>query len=198
MDCQNHGEAAILNERVLIDRPGVLCEGPSTLISLYLSLNSSKQSMTTLMPWWLSDAIYWGNPTQTTPKGTNLSSSGILQGLWHGKISPLYAWSGTQLWRIHSVLVLASFNPPSTVMFDSLILVEPPIYHPSAAVHHTVMYETISTITKRHDIWASRDEARTWFRKRFPWKAWDPEPEVLDAYVVSFVLPRVSFPTNSS
>ncbi|PBK71188.1 alpha/beta-hydrolase [Armillaria solidipes] len=79
------------------------------------------------------------------------------------------------------VLALASFNPSNTVMFDSLILVETPIYHPSAAVHHTAMYKAISTITKRHDVWASRDEARTWFRKRFPWKAWDPE--VLDTYV---------------
>lgn len=26
VDCQNHGEAAILNEKVLVERPGVLCE----------------------------------------------------------------------------------------------------------------------------------------------------------------------------
>lgn len=81
-------------------------------------------------------------------------------------------------------------------MFDSLILVEPPIYHPSAAVHHTAMYKAISTITKRHDVLANRDEARTWSHKRFPRKVWDPE--VLDTYVASFVLPRASFPNNLS
>ncbi|KAG7441388.1 uncharacterized protein BT62DRAFT_486103 [Guyanagaster necrorhizus] len=72
-------------------------------------------------------------------------------------------------------------------MFDSLVLVETPIHHPSAEVHHTAMYKAFATVDNRHDIWTSREAAKAWLGKRFPWKVWDLE--VLDIYVVSIGLP---------
>lgn len=86
---------------------------------------------------------------------------------------------------VYSVLALAFFNPPSNIMFDSLVLVETTIRHPSSEVYHTAMYKTVATVN-RHDIWASREAAKVWLGKRFPWKDWDPE--VLDIYVVSISL----------
>ncbi len=74
-------------------------------------------------------------------------------------------------------------------MFNSLVLVETPIHHPSAEAHHTAMYKAFVTVNNRHDIWPSREAAKTWLGKRFPWKDWDPE--VLDIYVVS-ILPLIS------
>ncbi len=86
-------------------------------------------------------------------------------------------------------MALAFFNPPSNIMFNSLVLVETPIHHPSAEAHHTAMYKAFVTVNNRHDIWPSREAAKTWLGKRFPWKDWDPE--VLDIYVVS-ILPLIS------
>ncbi len=45
------------------------------------------------------------------------------------------------------------------------------------------MYKAFAAVNNRHDIWPSREAAKVWLGKRFPWKAWDPE--VLDIYVVS-------------
>ena len=38
-------------------------------------------------------------------------------------------------------------------------------------------------VSKRKDTWDSREEARAFFNKRFPWKMWDDR--VRDLYVVS-------------
>lgn len=89
--------------------------------------------------------------------------------------------------NLYSVTAPAFFNPPSNIMFDSLVLVETPIHHPSAEVHHTAMYKAFATVDNRHDIWTSREAAKAWLGKRFPWKVWDLE--VLDIYVVSIGLP---------
>ncbi|KAK0472758.1 alpha/beta-hydrolase [Armillaria novae-zelandiae] len=161
VDCQNHGEAAILNERVLIDHPGVL------------SIYDYVDALVALR----RDLLGKSNPDYTE------RDKFILVGHSAGTVA--------------CVLALSSFNPSSITMYDSLILVEPPIHHPSAIVHHTAMFKAISTITKRHDVWASRDEARSWFRKRFPWKAWDPE--VLDTYVDHGLraLPTAFYPDKS-
>ncbi|KAK0186736.1 alpha/beta-hydrolase, partial [Armillaria mellea] len=162
MDCQNHGEAAILNEQVLVDRPGVhsIYDCVDALVALR------------------RDLLGKSNPDYTE------KDKFVLVGHSAGTAA--------------CVLALASFNLSSTVMFDPLILVEPSIFHPSAAVHHTTMFKAISTIKRRHDVWASRDEAKTWFRKRFPWKAWDPE--VLDTYVNHRLrtLPTAFYPDKSN
>ncbi|PBK71172.1 alpha/beta-hydrolase [Armillaria solidipes] len=145
VDCQNHGEAAILNEKVLLDRPGVL------------SIYDYADALVTLRRDLLGDA----NPEYSR------QDRFILIGHSAGTVA--------------CVMALAFFNPPSNIMFDSLVLVESPIHHPSAEVHHTAMFKAFAAVNNRHDIWPSREAAKAWLGKRFPWKAWDPE--VLDIYV---------------
>ncbi|KAK0443605.1 alpha/beta-hydrolase [Armillaria borealis] len=144
VDCQNHGEAAILNERVLVAHPRVL------------SVYDYADALVTLRRDLLGDA----NPD-------------------YGR-EDRFVLIGHSAGAIACVLALAFFNPPSNIMFDSLVLVEATIRHPSSEVYHTAMYKTVATVT-RHDIWASREAAKVWLGKRFPWKVWDPE--VLDIYV---------------
>ncbi|KAK0455654.1 uncharacterized protein EV420DRAFT_1481111 [Desarmillaria tabescens] len=78
-------------------------------------------------------------------------------------------------------MALAYFNPPGNIMFDSLVLVETPIHHPSAEAHHTAVSKAFAAINNRHDIWPSREAAKAWLGKHFPRKSWDPEG--LDIYV---------------
>ncbi|KAK0458202.1 uncharacterized protein EV420DRAFT_1682223 [Desarmillaria tabescens] len=60
------------------------------------------------------------------------------------------------------VMALVFSNPPSNVMFDSLVLVETPIHHPSAEAHHTAMFKAFAVVNNCHDIWPSREAARAW------------------------------------
>jgi len=68
------------------------------------------------------------------------------------------------------------------VPYTSIILVEPALKAHSRLTKHTPAHLAVKAMTpSRRDIWGSREEAQIYFKKRVPWRSWDPR--VLDKYV---------------
>ena len=61
--------------------------------------------------------------------------------------------------------------------FSSMIVIEPPMMPPKmlkyAQEKRLPMLRAIELAKTRQDIWSSREEAREWFGRQFPWRRWD-------------------------
>ncbi|KAG6806517.1 hypothetical protein H0H93_002846, partial [Arthromyces matolae] len=69
------------------------------------------------------------------------------------------------------------------IPFAGLILIDPPIFHPSMWGKETEMYKLVLEMTpSRKDIWSSKAEAIKWMSKRPPFSSWDKR--VFDVYAV--------------
>ncbi|KAI0363646.1 alpha/beta-hydrolase [Pilatotrama ljubarskyi] len=91
---------------------------------------------------------------------------------------------GHSLGATAMLLALMEKNPPVT--FESMILVEPALITKVVYDEHLEEREgalkTMSiAIMKRRDTWNTREEAKEYFQKRFPWMIWDPR--IIDRYV---------------
>lgn len=79
--------------------------------------------------------------------------------------------------------------PP--VVYETVVMVEPALIEPTvykSDFEQGGALETTAKLTlKRRDTWDSREHAREYFQKRFPWDDWDPR--VLDVYVVRALSP---------
>ncbi|THH29498.1 hypothetical protein EUX98_g4691 [Antrodiella citrinella] len=78
--------------------------------------------------------------------------------------------------------------PLDRIPYSSLILVEPPMLSRpllekmlSSSDGTNLLHMVIKAVLKRKDVWSSREEARQFFAKRYPWKKWDPR--VLDFFI---------------
>ena len=49
------------------------------------------------------------------------------------------------------------------------------------------MLRAIELAKTRQDIWSSKEEAREWFRRQFPWRRWDKR--VFDLFIVRMLTP---------
>ncbi|KAF5309122.1 hypothetical protein D9619_012789 [Psilocybe cf. subviscida] len=90
------------------------------------------------------------------------------------------------------------FNPPSRVPYHKLILVDPPIWSKKFHGQDSDVYKMVEEMTPvRRDIWKSRDEAKTWLRKRLPWNSWDER--VFEKYVEHGIrsLPTAFYPDKT-
>ena len=58
-----------------------------------------------------------------------------------------------------------------------MIVIEPPMMPPKmlkyAQEKRLPMLRAIELAKTRQDIWSSREEAREWFGRQFPWRRWD-------------------------
>ncbi|KAH9847864.1 alpha/beta-hydrolase [Lenzites betulinus] len=88
--------------------------------------------------------------------------------------------------------------PLNRLPVASMILIEPPMMTPEGVERATeagaVLMLAPEIAAMRKDIWPSREAARTWLAKRYPWRRWDPR--VLDLYVKHGLrdLPTVTYP----
>jgi len=101
-----------------------------------------------------------------------LYESGLLGNLEKGlqKVVLLGHSAGT----VASVFAAAHFDPPSTMPFHAMILVEPCLFAPAMAEKHTPMYQIVEQMTPlRREFWESREAAHKWMKSRPPWNVWD-------------------------
>ena len=84
----------------------------------------------------------------------------------------------TLIYLRHRMLLAAEF-PLSRLPFLALVLVEPTMITKelfSATIDDrlNVMNVSVNVTSARRDTWDSREAAFDWFKKRLPWKVWDP------------------------
>ncbi|PPQ72403.1 hypothetical protein CVT26_003796 [Gymnopilus dilepis] len=74
------------------------------------------------------------------------------------------------------------FNPPASIPFSSIILVDPPIWSKERDGQDSEIYKMVETMTPiRKDVWKSPEDASKWLKARVPWGSWDER--VFDSYV---------------
>ena len=78
--------------------------------------------------------------------------------------------------------------PLPELPYAALILIEPTMIPDELFYAHfddrmTTMEVIVNTTSLRRDTWTSREEALDWFRRKFPWKTWDPR--AIRLFVVS-------------
>ncbi|KAI9056797.1 alpha/beta-hydrolase [Trametes sanguinea] len=71
--------------------------------------------------------------------------------------------------------------PYAAVLMVEPALISPECYKSSPDIQ-ALLEDTAKGVLKRRDTWPSREQAKEYFRKRFPWNNWDSR--VLDLYVV--------------
>ncbi|KAI0667882.1 alpha/beta-hydrolase [Trametes maxima] len=86
------------------------------------------------------------------------------------------------------------------IAYDAVVLVEPSLitreaFDANLAEREGALRTMSEAISKRRDAWATREEARKYFQKRFPWAVWSPR--VLDLFV-RYGLREVSVPAGSA
>ncbi|KAK0237502.1 Alpha/beta hydrolase fold-1 [Armillaria nabsnona] len=75
------------------------------------------------------------------------------------------------------------------IPFHAMILVEPTVWPADITNIHSPMFILASkTIPRRRNFWVSKDEARTYLKKRAPWSLWDNR--ILDIYIEYGTVPR--------
>ncbi|KAI0363610.1 alpha/beta-hydrolase [Pilatotrama ljubarskyi] len=72
------------------------------------------------------------------------------------------------------------------VKFEAIILIEPAlitreVYNANLAEREGALKMMNKAISKRRDLWNTREEAKAYFEERFPWMNWDPR--VRDLFV---------------
>lgn len=75
----------------------------------------------------------------------------------------------------------------SKVPYTTIILVEPALidrqtYNAHFEDREGQISQVMKSVIKSRATWESQDEALTWLRKRYPWKAW--ESRVVELFVV--------------
>ena len=66
-----------------------------------------------------------------------------------------------------------------SVNFEAIVLIEPAlitreVYNANLAEREGALKLMNKAISKRRDLWDSREAARDYFEQRFPWMMWDP------------------------
>ena len=79
-------------------------------------------------------------------------------------------------------------NEVPGVEYRELILIEPALitrelFTANRADREGALKTMNIAVSKRKDEWSTREEARAYFEKRFPWQMWDPR--VFELFVVS-------------
>ncbi|KAG6833969.1 hypothetical protein H0H93_012872, partial [Arthromyces matolae] len=160
LDCQNHGQAAIVNAETLVKDPSILSTSILDLLLTLLLIDI--------------EAIY-----DYADSFATLYNSGLL-----GKLDPKFdkvILVGHSAGTVGVTLATSYFNPPSRLPFASLILIDPPIFASTMKDHETEMYKLVAAMTPiRKDRWPSQEAAVKWMEKRVPWNMWDRR--VFDAF----------------
>ncbi|KAI0316911.1 alpha/beta-hydrolase [Amylostereum chailletii] len=136
---------------------------------------------------WAIDSPNHGHAAALNEKHFLTHPEGITAYEWGRAVQVLLSTgliSGTSIVGIgHSagacVTILSTTGFPTTALpYASLILIEPPMMsreilaRAQARERQTALLSVIEMAKIRKDVWVSREEARTWFAKRLPWKRW--------------------------
>lgn len=73
------------------------------------------------------------------------------------------------------------------VKYDAIVLVEPALitreaFDANLEEREGALRDLSEAVSKRRDVWNTREEAQKYFSKRYPWAVWNPR--VLELYVV--------------
>nr|VWP01721.1 Uncharacterized protein [Ganoderma boninense] len=156
IDSPQHGHAARLNDRVLLELPDGL------------------------------DMDQWNAPVNTLFKSGLIAGDRVV-GIGHsaGSVSLITMTLGYALDRLP---------------FSSMIVIEPPMMPPKmlkyAQEKRLPMLRAIELAKTRQDVWSSREEAREWFGRQFPWRRWDKR--VFDLFIEHALhdLPTATYPSQ--
>ncbi|KAI0763278.1 alpha/beta-hydrolase [Trametes elegans] len=86
------------------------------------------------------------------------------------------------------------------IEYDAIVLVEPSLitreaFDANLEEREGALKAMSEAVSKRRDTWNSRDEAKKYFEKRFPWSIWDPR--VLELYV-RYGLREITVPSGNN
>ncbi|PPQ68569.1 hypothetical protein CVT24_005581 [Panaeolus cyanescens] len=130
---------------------------------------------------------------------TTLLSSGLFGPLDKGYHQVIVC--GHSAGSVAAVLSTQYFNPPASLPFNSLILIDPAMWSRSLGEKgfKSPMYQAYAnSVLTRRDVWRSKEEAREWMRKREPGRGWDER--VFDTFIEHGLrpLPTAHYPHLTS
>ncbi|KAI1787359.1 Alpha/beta hydrolase family-domain-containing protein [Ganoderma leucocontextum] len=180
-----------------------------TVEHMFDALHASPDPKFTVIEAWAADSPHHGHAARLNDRVLLELPDGLDMDQWNAPIKTLFhsgLIAGDRVVGIGhsagtvSLITITLGYALDRLPFSSMILIEPPMMTPEVLRHaqekRLPMLRAVELAKTRKDVWSSREEAREWFGRQFPWRRWDKR--VFDFFVDHALhdLPTATYPNH--